>query len=93
MSEEEREVKHCYLVEHPTKGSKVFYSGSYYRTEAARLAVDYADNKVPVLKLVLIEDEDDLAQRQSLSAQFNEVARATVELPSIPMDALLSSVG
>lgn len=82
------EVKECYLVEHPTKGAKVFYSGAYYRTEAARLAVDYADSLVPVKKLVLIESEDDIPL--SLEAQFT---KAQVELPSIPVDALLSNIG
>ena len=88
---EEQEQKYCYLVEHPQHGTKVFYYGRVYGAEAARDAVDYAENIVPVFKLRLY---DSAIEAQSLSAQFNAVAtKSTVELPNIPIDALLSGVG
>lgn len=84
-----QEQKYAYLVEHPVRGTKIFYN-PYDADVSAKLAVDYAENTVIVFKLPLHESE---LPSQSLSAQFNAVAAKTVELPSIPVDALLSGVG
>jgi hypothetical protein len=90
---EEQEQKYCYLVEHPQHGTKVFYYGRVYAAEAARDAVDYSESIVPVFKLRLY---DSAVEAQNLSAQFNAVAAkstTTIELPHIPVEALLSGAG
>ena len=87
---EEQEQKYCYLVEHPQHGTKVFYYGQAYAAGAARDAVDYAENIVPVFKLRLY---DSAVEAQNLSAQFSAITKPIVELPNIPVDALLSGVG
>jgi len=89
----EEEQNSCYLVEHPRKGTKVFYFGRVYKAEAAKAAVDYAENIVIVFKLPLHETE---MFTQSLNAQFNAVAKP--ELPSIPTreltyESMFESVG
>ena len=82
--------KYAYLVEHPTHGPKVFYN-PYDTDMSAKLAVDFAENTVIVFKLPLHESELPV---QDLSAQFSAIAaKATVELPNISVDALLSGVG
>lgn len=86
----EEEHKYCYLVEHPQHGTKVFYYGRVYGAEAARDAVDYAENLVPVFKLRLY---DSAIESKDLSAQFSAITKTTVELPNIPVEALLSGVG
>lgn len=85
----EEEQKYCYLVEHPQHGTRVFYYGRVYGAEAARDAVNYAENIVPVFKLRLY----DSVVEQDLSAQFSAITKTTVELPNIPVEALLSGVG
>lgn len=85
----EEEQKYCYLVEHPQHGTRVFYYGRVYGAEAARDAVNYAENIVPVFKLRLY----DSVVEQNLSAQFSAITKTTVELPNIPVEALLSGVG
>lgn len=85
----EEEQKYCYLVEHPQHGTRVFYYGQVYGAEAARDAVNYAENIVPVFKLRLY----DSVVEQDLSAQFSAITKTTVELPNIPVEALLSGVG
>lgn len=86
----EEEQKYCYLVEHPQHGTKVFYYGRVYGAEAARDAVDYAENLVTVFKLRLY---DSAMESKDLSAQFSAITKPTVELPNIPVEAMLSSVG
>jgi hypothetical protein len=81
--------KYAYLVEHPAHGTKIFYN-PYDSDLSARLAVDYAENTVIVFKLPLHESELSV---QDLSAQFSVIAKPNVELPNIPVEALLSSVG
>jgi hypothetical protein len=88
--EEMEEQKYCYLVEHPHHGTRIFYYGRVYGAEAARDAVDYAENLVPVFKLRLY---DSAVESKNLSAQFNAITRTSIELPNIPVEALLSSVG
>ena len=83
--------KYAYLVEHPVHGTKIFYN-PYDADVSAKLAVDYAENTVIVFKLPLHESELPV---QDLSAQFSVIAAKspTVELPHIPVDALLSGAG
>ena len=88
---EQTEQKYCYLVEHPQHGTKIFYSGEYYQGEAARNAVDYAENIAIVFKLPL--HDSPIEKVQDLSAQFSAITRTTVELPKIPVEALLSDLG
>lgn len=83
--------KYAYLVEHPVHGTKIFYN-PYDADVSAKLAVDYAENTVIVFKLPLYESE---LLVQDLSAQFSAITAKSpaIELPHIPVDALLSSVG
>lgn len=87
----EEDQKYCYLVEHPQHGTKVFYSGEYYQTDAAKNAVDYAENLCIVFKLPM--HDSPIEKVQDLSAQFSTITKSTVELPNIPVEALLSGVG
>tara|TARA_R110000868_G_scaffold304484_7_gene565612 strand:+ start:444 stop:710 length:267 start_codon:yes stop_codon:yes gene_type:complete len=82
--------KFCYLVEHPQRGTKVFYD-VYDPDKAAKLAVDYAENTVIVFKMPL--HDEPIEKVQDLSAQFSAITKPTVELPNIPVEALLSGVG
>ena len=83
------EEKYCYFVDHDEYGYRVFYH-PYNLGLAAELAIAYADNRHSVFKLPLIDSE---LPAQNLSAQFNAIAKPTVELPAIPVEAMLSSVG
>lgn len=82
--------KYAYLVEHPVHGTKIFYN-PYDADVSARLAVDYAENTVIVFKLPLYDTP--IEATQDLSAQFSAITKPIVELPNIPVEALLSSVG
>jgi len=82
----EEEQKYCYLVDHPKWGTKVFYN-RYEDDKPAKLAVDYAENLCTVFKMPLHEEAV-----SNLSTEFNYVVKA-IELPSIPVEAILSSVG
>ncbi len=82
--------KFCYLVEHPVQGTKVFYD-AYDPDKAAKLAVDYAENTVIVFKMPLYDEP--FEKPQDLSAQFSAITKTTVELPNIPVEALLAGVG
>lgn len=81
--------KYCYLVEHPHHGTKIFYN-PYDTDMSAKLAVDYAENTVIVFKLPL--HDAPIESTQDLSAQFSAITKP-VELPSLPVEAMLSSVG
>lgn len=48
--------KYCYVVDHPEYGTRVFYSGDMFLNYAAKSAIDYAENLVPVMKVPLIDD-------------------------------------
>lgn len=85
MSEE----KYCYFVDHDEYGRRVFYH-PYNLGLAAELAIAYADNTYPVFKLPLIESELPV---QDLSAQFSAIAKPSIELPNLSVDALLNAVG
>ena len=81
--------KYAYLVEHPVHGTKIFHN-PYDADVSAKLAVDYAENTVIVFKLPL--HDAPIESTQDLSTQFSAITKP-VELPTIPVESLLSSVG
>jgi len=70
-------TKYCYVVDHPHHGTKVFYSGDMFMQYAAKSAIDYAENLVPVMKVELIDDLQ--ASIEERNQSLNKVIAASLE--------------